>query len=86
VALSSLLINCTHLLHHVHPQQLFLINTARVLGHVESHMPAPASVRIFFCITMALAANNHVLPVTPIDAVNRAASTVLLQFALIFNL
>jgi len=56
-----------------------------VLGDVESHMPAPTSVRVF-CITMDLAAINHVLPVTQIDAANRATSTVLLQFALIFNL
>jgi hypothetical protein len=49
--------------------------TPLMLGHVESHTPAsamgPASVRIFY-ITMASAANNHVLPVTPIDAKNRA--------------
>jgi len=49
--------------------------TPLVLGHIELHTPAPTLVPAFvliFYITMASAANNHVLPVTPIDAKNRA--------------
>jgi hypothetical protein len=60
-----------YLLLRVCPQQLFLTNSTHVLGHVESHMPARAFLCIFY-ITMASAANNHILPLTPNDAKNRA--------------
>jgi len=56
-----------------------------MLNHMLAPALVPASV-CTFCITMASAANNHVLPVTPIDAGNRDTSTVLLQFVLTFNL
>jgi hypothetical protein len=88
VALSSLLNNFI-IFSTVYTRSNYSLPTPLMCWVMLNHMLAPALVPASvctFCITMASAANNHVLPVTPIDAGNRDTSTVLLQFVLTFNL